>query len=208
MRMETLVQNLVSYYGVVLILGLIFIVVCRKALSDLVRKISISFRKGDIEVSNQQSQQDQSKDVIKTDEYAKVQKVLEKLEIEKVEELETLVNNALETIDEQDKELEDADVAFFALLELKETYEFAYLNLYLVGRTKQALLKLYNLGSSTKDLFLGSLVLDESVTDAFLEREAICSALLSHELVEVGSNGLYGASEKGERFLRFADLVA
>lgn len=205
--METLVQNLVSYYGVVLILGLVFIVVCRKALSDLVRKVSISFRKGDVEMTNEQSKQDESKDVIKTDEYAKVQKVLEKLDIEKVEDLEELVNNALETIDEQDKELEDAEVAFGALLELKETYEFAYLNLYLVERTKQALFKLYNLGSSTKELFVGSLLFDESVADAGLEREAICSALLSHELIEVGVNGLHSASEKGERFLRFVDLV-
>lgn len=207
MRMETLAQNLMSYYGVALALGFVFIMVCRKALSDLVRKISISFRKGDIELTNQQSQQDESKDVIKTNEYAKVQKVLEKLEIEKIEELEELVNNALETIDEQDKELEDADVAFAALLELKETYEFAYLNLYLVERTKQALLKLYNLGSSTKELFLGSLMFDESVTDVGLEREAVCSALLSHDLIEVGTNGLHGTSEKGERFLRFVDLV-
>ncbi len=211
-RMEYAVQNqllqiIASWYGVIAFLGLVFIVMCRKALSDLVRKISISFRKGDVEVSSEQSKQDESKDVIKTDEYAKVQKVLQKLEVEKIEELEQLVNSALETIDEQNKELEDADVAFGALLELKETYEFAYLNLYLVERTKQALLKLYNLGSSTKELFLGSLVFDELVTDVVLEREAVCSALLSHELVEVGTNGLYCASEKGERFLRFVDLV-
>lgn len=202
-----LTQVLTSWYGVAVILGLVFIVVCRKALSDLVRKISINFRKGNVEVTSQQSQQDQSKDVIKTNEYAKVQRVLDKLEVERVEELEELVNSALETIDEQDKELEDADIAFEALLELKETYEFAYLNVYLVERTKQALLKLYNLGSSTKELFVGSLVFDESVTDVVLEREAICSALLSHELIAVENNGLYGVSEKGDRFLRFVDLV-
>lgn len=206
-QQNSLVQILASWYGVLAFLGLVFIIVCKKALGDLVRKVTISFRKGDVEVSSQQSQQDESKDVIKTDEYAKVQKVLEKLEVDKIEELEDLVNNALETIDEQDKELEDADVAFAALLELKETYEFAYLNLYLVERTKQALLKLYNLGSSTKELFLGSLVFDESVANVWLEREAICSALLSHELIEVGSSGLHGTSEKGERFLRFVDLV-
>ena len=167
-----------------------------------------SIRKGSVEVSNQQSRQDESKDVVKTEEYVKVQEVLKKLEIEKPEDLEQLLEGAFETIDEQNQELEDAEAAVGALLELKETYEFAYLNLYLVDRTKQALLLLYQLGSSTKELFAKSIAFDESVTDPELEREAICSALLAHELVEVSSSdSLYTPSDKGERFLKFVDLL-
>lgn len=196
-----------SWYGVTIFLGMVLIIVCRSALSDLLRKISISFNKGGIEAGSEQSKQDESKDVIKTDEYANVQRVLKRLEITKVDELEEVVNNALETIHEQNKELEDVEVAFATLLELKEAYEFAYLNIYLVDRTKQALLSLYNSGSSTKELFISSIDFDDSTTDVSREREAICSVLLSHELVEVAGNSLYGISEKGERFLGFTDLI-
>ena len=82
-----------------------------------------------------------------------------------------------------------------------ELFEFAYLNLYLVYNTKQALLWFY-FTPSTRENYIFTFILPPQAINQSVEKEAIFNALLANELIwQEGI--LFKITEKGKQFLKF-----
>ncbi len=196
---------LMSPYGALAIVGSVFVVAMRKALAALVNKLTVTIHNKDINVSTQQSEL-AAKDISKTGEYEKIAGTLARLNIESADDLEAFLNEMYEELDSQDKTIDEAEQLTKLLLEMKENYEFAYLNLFLVPDSKRALLLFQESDPMTKDLFMTVFHPHHEQEDEE-ERELIFSTLLTNGLVEMAGNSLYQISDKGVRLLKYIQYI-
>ena len=84
---------------------------------------------------------------------------------------------------------------------------FSFLNLFLVPRSKLALIWLLNNPNSTKDMLLLNTIIPPEIENKALEKEAVFNALISHSLMEKDERDLYKVTDIGNDFLKFAGLV-
>lgn len=101
--------------------------------------------------------------------------------------------------------IQDKDNMIEWLAERTVQFEFKYLDLHLVPRTKIALAGLINVNKKLVD-FMNDVVMDNGVANAPHERNAVLQALQENELVEVKS-GQVSITDKGRRFLDFIGLT-
>mgnify|MGYP001596312094 CR=1 FL=1 len=173
----------------------------RKFLNDI-----IYIKAGGVE-AHRQSQVEQNQDL--------KEKIEENLENEgititqdQLNELEDSIAYLSKEKEEKDKEVLNKENLIKYYQERAEVYEFNYLSNFLVNNSKQALLwfyKQYNY-SSTKENFLLNFTLSFNIPNPSNEKEIIFNVLLVNQLI-VLQNGLYVISEKGEKFLKYLELI-
>ena len=75
------------------------------------------------------------------------------------------------------------------------------------SRSKIALFWLNNNPSVTKELFCLSIVFPQEFENKEIEKEAVFSALLSHNLIQKNLSDLYSVTNIGQDFLKFTGLL-
>jgi hypothetical protein len=189
-----------SWYGVVVLLGGIFILVTAKAWGEVIDRVSFYLKKKDFIIRTDAGAQ--QPDVLADEDYAKIQATLSDLNIHADREFKDFLSSVKQHLLQRNLNREEVRELIRSIFTIKEQYEFAYLNLFLVANSKTALKLLSDLGSATKKVFLGLMGLPENISDAEEQKEVIFNALLCHHLIENGE-GIYQVSDKGTRFLNF-----
>lgn len=87
-----------------------------------------------------------------------------------------------------------------------ELYEFAYLNLYFVPNTKNALFWFFSQNNCTYQHFIYNHQLPPVITNPEAEKVAILNALVTNQLVDQDTS-LIKINDKGKRFLKFTGYI-
>ncbi len=195
-----------SWPVIILIVSLVFIFKFSESLKIFLENIK-SFKAGPVEVSQHQrtsSPQDIEKEVVEN-----LQEKGITFTKEQLNNIEQHINNLSNQIQTTTTESQNKDQLIKFLAERAELFEFAYLNYYLVFNTKQALLwfNIMPLKTSTKENFIQNCFLQIQVPNVLAEKEAIFSALLVNNLIQVTDQQVYIRAEKGERFLRSIGFI-
>lgn len=190
-----------SWPVVILVVSLIFILKFTESIKIFLENIK-SFKAGPVEVSQHQrtsSPQDIEKNVVEN-----LQEKGITFTQEQLNNIEQHINNLSNQVQTATTESQNKDQLIKFLAERAELFEFAYLNYYLVFNTKQALLWFNNmpLKTSTKENFIQNCFLQIQVPNILAEKEAIFSALLVNNLIQITDQQVYKITEKGERFLK------
>jgi hypothetical protein len=86
-----------------------------------------------------------------------------------------------------------------------EFHEFRFFDFALANSTRLALQLINAIKGMTREYFMANVSVAPGASDVAVEREAIFNALLANELV-VLEGGVYKATEKGARYLKFSRL--
>ncbi len=133
-------------------------------------------------------------------EYKKLEKLYEDLGVRNIEDL----YSTIETNKQSVKDLEDRNNSIF---QFWQHYMFSFFDIFLVPRSKLALIWLYGNPYATKEFLCLNIVINSEIENKHLEREAVFNALYSHNLVEKDQRDLYKVSNIGSDYLRFAGLI-
>jgi hypothetical protein len=128
-------------------------------------------------------------------------------QINNIEQSITDLSNQVET---KITESQNKDNIIKYLVERSELLEFRLLDrVDLATNTKNALNWFYLQinRSSTKDNFKLAFSIPVGVPNIEIEKEAVFNALLVHNLIEDTHDSLYKITDKGERFLKFINLI-
>lgn len=189
-----------SWHGVAALLGSIFILVTANSWTQVIDRLTFYLKKKDLVISaNPMAEQ---ADVMYNEDYAKIQATLSDLNIHADREFQDFLTSVKQHLLQRNLNRQEVRELIRSIFTIKEQYEFAYLNLFLVANSKAALKRLAELGSATKKLFLTAMDLPSDIADESNQQEVIFNALLCHHLIENGE-GIYQVSEKGRRFLEF-----
>ncbi len=118
---------------------------------------------------------------------------------EQISQLGQTINNLENDSTQKNQKINELTALAVQLNERAETFEFLYLNTFLVMNSKIALKHWFKDGS-TKDYFMSSYPLPEAIVDKNQELSAIFNVLLVNNLIEqVGE--IFRINEKGKKFL-------
>lgn len=190
-----------SWYFTALALGVVFIVVTAQAWKGVIGRLSLYIKKKDLTIST--SNEEEQADVTAADDYAKIQATLSDLNIDADREFKDFLNSVKAHLLERNITKDEVRELIHSIFTIKEQYEFAYLNLFLVPNSKLALKTLDEMGAVIKEVFLSAIDLPADIADD--QQQIIFNALLCHHLIEQ-SDGVCRVSAKGERWLEFVGL--
>ncbi len=193
-----------SWRSLALVLGMLFLFLTSGAWSELIRRLSVYIKRKDITVTTDTLEPQVGID--ETEDYVKIQETLSDLNIHADKEFKDFLGSVKQHLLQRNLNRHEVRELIHSIFTIKEQYEFAYLNLYLVANAKHALRTLFDLGSVTKELLVSSISLPPDLAEQSQQKEVIFNALLSHHLIEI-DEGLYQTSEKGKRFLEFVGLL-
>ncbi len=199
--LDSISNFLNSWHVVVMVLGVVFIVLTGSAWMELIKKLSVYVKRNNIVVTT-----DPQVNIDDAEDYIKIQKTLSDLQLNADKEFIDFLASVKQHLLQRNLNRHEVRELIHSIFTIKEQYEFAYLNLFLVTNSKHALRTLYDLGSATKNVFLSQVVISEELGDDDQQREIIFNALLCHHLIE-SDTALCEVSEKGKRFLAFIGLV-
>ncbi|MCA9335802.1 hypothetical protein KC967_02800 [Candidatus Saccharibacteria bacterium] len=124
---------------------------------------------------------------------------------EQLKQIEDSFQSLVDDNNQKAANIQNKDNMIEWLAERTVQFEFKYLDLHLVPRTKFALAGLININKKLVD-FMNDVIMDNGVADATHERNAVLQALQENELIEVKS-GQVSITDKGRRFLDFIGLA-
>ena len=99
------------------------------------------------------------------------------------------------------------------LINESKFYKFAYLDLFLVWKSKKSLLWFYDTWSATKDNYIENFPeyfnkIDNSYFVEKKELEIIYNVLLSHELIELNMQQLISVTDSWKAFLKYIKYIS
>jgi hypothetical protein len=193
-----------SWYGVAVLLGGVLIVFTHRSLGKFIEKLTLRFQRENLMVATEHSVE--QLDVEDTGEFKKIQASMSELHISADREFGDFLDSVKRHLMSYPLTKREVRGLIHTIFTIKEQYEFAYLNLFLVANTKRAMLLLFERETVTKELFLSLIPLPEEIEDRQNQKEIIFNVLLCHHLISF-EHGLCKVSDKGERFLEFIELV-
>lgn len=107
-------------------------------------------------------------------------------------------------IDIKDKEIKEKEDFIKYLIYRTKNFEFQYLDLFYVPKTKYVLLWFYNIGQVNKESYERKF--QYSITSKF-ERDTILSVLIDYSMIEYVSSTSYRITNKGIEFLRYTGTI-
>lgn len=178
-----------------LVLGIVFIIVFKS-------EIKILLKSKKVKVGSVEFEQDlQSKESEEAKEETKISHPGGKyFSDEQIAQLGQAINNLEADSTQKEKKINELTNLAVQLNERAETFEFLFLNTLLVMNSKIALKHWFKDGS-TKDYFMSSYPLPDTVADKHQELSAIFNTLLVNGLIEQ-SGEIFKVSEKGKKFLQ------
>lgn len=188
---DSFLSVIISWPLAIFILGITFLLRFTDQIGEFLRNMH-SFKIGNVEASSRQSEASIENKVILTE---------NQTDLVSKEEFEKMLMN-------KDSEIENIKKAFIFAWERAENYEMAYLKKVLVINTWLALywLVMQDNKKATKDWFMQSINVADSVPDKMAEKEAIFNALLVNELITF-KDGVVMPTDKAEKFLKYVDVM-
>ncbi len=119
---------------------------------------------------------------------------------EQITQLGQAINNLENDSSQKQNKINELTALAVQLNERAEAFEFLYLNTILVMNSKIALKHWFKDGS-TKDYFMSSYPLPDSIVDKNQELSAIFNTILVNGLIEQAGE-IFRVSEKGKKFLQ------
>ena len=198
-----------SWYFVAIILGLFFLYLTRKSWNKLIDEAAINIKTKFFKLNRNKEEQSLvgESDKFEKAEYKKVKKLFQDLNIDNFDQFNQLLTNFAQGSEANRQKAEEAESRIKNMFDLWRFYMFSFLNLFLVPRSKLALIWLLNNPNSTKDMLLLNTIIPPEIENKALEKEAVFNALISHSLMEKDERDLYKVTDIGNDFLKFAGLV-
>ena len=85
-------------------------------------------------------------------------------------------------------------------------WEFMFYGIAVARTTMMSLLRLYNVGGSTKENFFQNIIFSQTSTNPTAEKEAQFSVLLNYNFIELEGE-LYKVNNKGKKLLQYHNLI-
>lgn len=182
---------IISWPLAIFVLGIIFLLRFNDQIGEFLKNMR-SFKLGNVEASSHQSETPIEKKVIEVE---------NKTDLVSKEEFERMLTN-------KEGEIEKIKEAFIFAWERAENYEMAYLKRALVPASWIALnwLFIQDNKKATKEWFMQSITVSDSVSDKIEEKNAIFNALLVNELIFF-KDGIMTPTEKAEKFLKYVGIA-
>lgn len=185
---------------IIIILGLAFLFFTRKALNKAVNDASIKIRARFFNFNRKGEERQKNIIGVSVDEIKNLKVLYKNIGIKKIDDIYLL-------LDEKKKVIQDSYAQKDTLFGLWKFYMFSFLNIFLVPRSKLALLWINNNPNVTKEMFCLSMVFPLVFDNKGFEKEAVFSSLLSHSLIQKNSNDLYSITNIGIDFLKFIGFL-
>lgn len=185
---------------IIIILGLAFLFFTRRALNKAVNDASIKIRARFFNFNRKGEERQKNIIGVSVDEIKNLKVLYKNIGIKKIDDIYLL-------LDEKKKVIQDSYAQKDTLFGLWKFYMFSFLNIFLVPRSKLALLWINNNPNVTKEMFCLSMVFPLVFDNKEFEKEAVFSALLSHSLIQKNSNDLYSITNIGIDFLKFIGFL-
>ena len=196
-QMNLFVEWLKSWYFVVLVLGVVFLILTRKAWNKIVSELVIQIKTRIANISNSQKSS-----TMKTPSVSKkVRDVLKKAGIKSVDNLGSYVEALNISNQEHTTTIARQTDVINQLIQLGVYYKNSFLGLHLVPLTKLILLWIYNQQPITRTRYNLEYIIPRSVPNPDLERVVIFDTLIDHSLLTLQNDGTYIVSEDGKSFL-------
>ena len=178
-----------------LVLGGVFIYLFKTEIKALLKSKKVKV--GNVEF--EQNLQSQDKEDVEEESTMTQPKNGKYFSDEQITQLGQAINNLENDTTQKQQKINELTTLAVQLNEKAETFEFLYLNNLLVINTKIALKHWFKDGS-TKDYFMSSYPLPDTVADKNQELSAIFNVLLVNGLIEQGGE-IFKISQKGKKFL-------
>lgn len=198
-----------SWYFVTLLMGLLFIYLTRQSWNKLIDQATLKIKTRFLSINRNKDKQSLvgKLDKLEQTEYQKIKKLFQDLKVDDFDQFNELLKNFAKGSEDNLKRAESSESQVKTIFNLWKFYMFAFLNLFLVPRSKLALIWISNNPNVTKDMFLLNIIISPEMQNKELEKEAVFNALLAHNLIEKDSRDLYVITNIGLDFLRFTGLT-
>lgn len=198
-------KAILSWPPIFFIISLIFITKFKESIKVFLENI-VSIKVGPFETSQRQTKELKEKINDQITENLQEQGIT--LSREQIKQIDEVFSNLTKEKETKELEIANKDQVIQYFIERSELYEFAYLSLYLVYNSKNALFWFYNQtsSSSTKDNFISQFILSSPIINPLPEKEVIFNALLVNGLLDQ-LGALFKVSDKGIRFLKYIKFI-
>lgn len=197
---EILKSMLPPWALIIIVLGTIFLILTRNAWNKVINEGALKIKHRFFDFTRKGEEQQKNDKPKNSKEYSKLRKLYKELGVKNIEGLYSLFET-------NKKSVEESKVQQNNLFLLWKNYMFSFFNLFLVVRSKLALVWLYNNPNSTREMFCLNIIIPTDLVNKELEREAVFNALIAHSLIEKDNNDLYKVSNIGIDFLKFIGLI-
>lgn len=197
--MSDFIKSILPVWAVVLmVLGTVFLVLTKDAWNKVITEGAIQIKNRFINFYHNGEEQRVSKTRTSI-ELQEIKKLYKDLGVKSVEDIYTLFETSKKSIEQSKTQQTN-------LFYLWRHYMFSFLNLFLVPRSKLALVWLFNNPNSTKDMFLLNINVSEEINKE-LEKEAVFNALINHNLIEKDGRDLFSVTNIGNDYLKLIGLI-
>lgn len=185
---------------IIIVLGIVFLLLTRDSLNRLVDQASVKIKNRIFDFRRKGDEQRGKTEIDDVSEKDKLKKLYKELQVEDIDEIYSVIENSKKTVEESHAQQN-------TLFQLWKHYMFAYLNFYLVPRSKLILMWLHTNENSTRELLCLNISIPNELNNKELEIESVFNALLTNGLIEKDSNELYKVTNLGRDYLQSTGLI-